>query len=126
MAVEAIRQSTEEAATGIDRFVLRDIVFSKALIIPDTGKIKIQLSIKPQRTAGSGSLVGWSDFRISSVSATGSWNENCYGSITVDAATGSEEFESTTDANARYQGMVSTGTPIGGSKWDSKQLYHTL
>ena len=128
MAVEAIRQSTEVACatTGMDRFLLRDIVFSKALIIPATGKIEIQLSMKPQRTASSGSLVGWSDFRISSVSATGSWNENCHGSITVDAATASEEFESTTDANARYQRMVSTGTPTGGSKWDSKQLYRTL
>ena len=87
MAMQALTQilSDRQISGTIEKFVMRDIIYSKALIVPSAPeKIEIQLSLRPsQGQAGdkSGSL--WQDFRLTSVTSDGAWNEHCRGSITA-------------------------------------------
>ncbi|KAL4956614.1 hypothetical protein BDW69DRAFT_202871 [Aspergillus filifer] len=92
MAIEALRQVTMDRGDKreIAKYTFRDILFSKALVIPDSpGSVEALLSLKPS----SGSLrTGpqrdrdfiWEDFAISSIAETGTWNEHCRGSIRAE------------------------------------------
>ena len=87
MAIEAIRQALSfRAVTGIaSEYVLRNVSFSKALVIPDSpGKAEIQLNLKPTQSPSDKTFSGWEEFRISSVSQDGAWTEHCRGSIGVE------------------------------------------
>ena len=87
MAMQALTQTLTERQLSrtIDKFIMRDIIYSKALIVPNAPeKIEIQLSLRPsqgQADSKSGSL--WQDFRLTSVTSDGVWNEHCRGSITA-------------------------------------------
>ena len=97
MAMQALTQIlTDRQISGtIDKFIMRDIIYSKALIVPNAPeKIEIQLSLRPsqgQADNKSGSL--WQDFRLTSVNPDGVWNEHCRGSITAVFETEEDEVE---------------------------------
>lgn len=85
--IEALRQEIldRQPASDIQQFVLRDIVFSKALLIPDSpGKVEIQVGLRPLRIGHLQHTTGWSDFRIFSRTPDGVWNENCRGSVMAE------------------------------------------
>ena len=100
MAIEAIRQDLQsrQSIGAIRQYVIRDIVFSKALLIPEPpGQIEIQLSLKPLKIGNTRNSSGWNDFRVFSLSREGVWSENCKGSITVEFDSASDGFESLDD-----------------------------
>lgn len=97
MAVEAIRQDlqTRQSMGTVRQYIIRDIVFSKALLVPEPpGKIEIQLSLKPLKIGNTRDSSGWNDFRIFSLSQEGVWSENCRGSIMVEFSSAADGFES--------------------------------
>jgi NADPH:quinone reductase-like Zn-dependent oxidoreductase/malonyl CoA-acyl carrier protein transacylase len=94
MAMEAMRQIIQDRKiAGIPkRFVMREVSFSKALVIPDSpGKIEVQLSFRQ----GGGTLdknkTSWEEFCVTALTQDGkTWNEHCRGSIMVELTTPSE------------------------------------
>ena len=95
MAIEAIRQTIEERQknNAILNFKLKDVVFSKALIIPDSpGKIEVVLSLRPLRLGNSRSTSGWEEFHVRSLSPNGHWSEHCQGCVTVELASPTEDL----------------------------------
>lgn len=97
MAIEAIKQVLlDRHATGaIAQFKLRDLFFWKALIIPESHvNTEIQLSLRSMPNPNDRDFTTWEEFRVSSVSEDGRWNEHCRGSIAVDMETGVDEVES--------------------------------
>ena len=97
MAIEAMRQILHDRKiTGvIANFLLRNIAFSKALIIPEPpSRIEIQLSLRCPQIQNDRYFTGWEDFRVSSVAPDGSWVEHCSGSIAVDFENSTDEVES--------------------------------
>lgn len=97
MAIEAIRQDlqTRQTVGTLRQYIIRDIVFSKALLVPEPpGKIEIQLSLKALKIGNTRDSSGWNDFRIFSLSQEGVWSENCRGSIMVEFNSAADTFES--------------------------------
>jgi hypothetical protein len=87
MALEAKRQISlgRQIQGPILRYVLRNVVFSQALIIPEPpGKVELYLSLKGSRSAVRGTALVWEEFCISSVSGDGIWHEHCHGSIMAE------------------------------------------
>ena len=140
MVLEAIRQEFRDRQSGnvIRCFVMRDVVFSKALLIPEVpGKVEVQLSLRPLRIGNARNSTGWNEFRIYSLTTERVWNENCRGSITAELSPSTDEFdefkeESPTakaqseelsslrnqtlrhlDHNQLYQSLQSTGNSYG-------------
>ncbi|KAL8717594.1 MAG: hypothetical protein Q9225_005174 [Loekoesia sp. 1 TL-2023] len=128
MAVEAMRQEIEnrQSRGRVLQYMLRDIVFSKAILIPALpGKIEIQLSLRPSRNLNNRNTTGWTDFRICSLSHDDVWNENCWGSIMVEFWPSADEVEQfgEADTSAMFQsGMSSSAIET----YSSDQLYQTL
>lgn len=84
MAIEALRQTLGARNDNghASKYVLRDVHFLKALVIPESpGKVEIQLILRQPRDIGDRSFTGWQDFRILSVLPDGAWTEHCHGSI---------------------------------------------
>ena len=87
MAVEAIHQSDQSPGylDGKDTpertcFRLRDIFFTKALVLQDGGvEHKIMLTLSPRP----GAKAAWHEFRISS-RTDDVWNEHCHGLISLE------------------------------------------
>ncbi|KAL6231640.1 hypothetical protein BDW75DRAFT_243734 [Aspergillus navahoensis] len=77
MGIEALRQVCKDRGEKreIAEYVFRDVVFSRALVVPDSpGRIEVLLNLSPSRSP-------WEEFRITSVDADGTWNEHCKGFI---------------------------------------------
>ncbi|KAL8766387.1 MAG: hypothetical protein Q9209_006821 [Squamulea sp. 1 TL-2023] len=86
-AIEALRQEIldRQPASDIQQFVLRNVVFSKALLIAESpGKVEIQVGLRPLRIGHLQHTTGWNDFRIFSRTPDGVWNENCRGSVMAE------------------------------------------
>lgn len=84
MAIEALKQVSQDRGEKrkIAKYVFRDVSFSKALVVPDSpASIEVLISLKPSRLLKGRMGVAWEEFRVTSVSADGTWNEHCRGSI---------------------------------------------
>jgi len=134
MAIEAIRQSIDEHQSGgaAHSFTLQDVVFSKALLIPEaSGKIEAQLSLRCIKGTSSRFTSGWHDFRICSLSQQGTWNENCQGKIMVDFVTSADELGSSNDTksdltHASLVEQLRCHREQGSQQTDPLKLYHDL
>ena len=96
MAIEALAQDLQnrQSMGTIRQYIIRDIVFSKALLMPEPpGQVEIQLSLKALKIGNSRDSSGWNDFRIFSLSQEGVWSENCRGSIMVEFNSAADGFE---------------------------------
>ena len=96
MAIEAVRQEfwDRQSSNTIRCFAIRDVVFSKALLIPEVpGKVEVQLSLRHLRTGNVRNSTGWNDFRIFSLSTERVWNENCRGSIMAGFSPSTDEVD---------------------------------
>lgn len=90
MAIEAASQMVIDRQTPgkISKFIMRDIVYSKALVVPDSpGSIEIQLSLRPSKGLSDKTAALWEDFRVTSPSQDGTWHEHCRGSIMIEFMT---------------------------------------
>jgi NADPH:quinone reductase-like Zn-dependent oxidoreductase/SAM-dependent methyltransferase len=97
MAVEAIKQVAQDRQIleKIRTYTMRDISFSKALAIPESPvKTEVQLSLRPFRGGNNKTDTIWEEFRISSLSPEGAWNENCQGLISIDLYQEADNIES--------------------------------
>lgn len=91
MAIEAIRQIMlgREVDRKVRKFLLRDIIFSTFLEIPDSAEsVEVQLSLRSSADEDIEGSNCWQEFRVSSLPASGLPIQHCHGSIKV-------EFEST-------------------------------
>lgn len=89
MAIQAVLQRNQERSTPqqISKFILKEITFSKALIIPNSpDKVEVVMSLRSVDSPEKGSSV-WEQFRVTSIGNEGTWNEHCRGFITVENAT---------------------------------------
>jgi acyl transferase domain-containing protein/ubiquinone/menaquinone biosynthesis C-methylase UbiE len=87
MAIEAIRQilRARQVTRITSRYVIRNVRFSKALIIPELpSSVEVQLSLRSSPMPPEKSFTGWEDFRVSSVSSDGTWSEHCRGTVAVE------------------------------------------
>ncbi|KAL3434320.1 hypothetical protein BDV09DRAFT_204784 [Aspergillus tetrazonus] len=87
MAIEALKQVSQDRGEKrkIAKYVFRDVSFSKALMVPDSpASIEVLISLKPSRLLKGRMGVAWEEFRVTSVSADGTWNEHCRGSIRAE------------------------------------------
>ncbi|KAK2037359.1 type I polyketide synthase [Colletotrichum somersetense] len=81
MAIEALRQLSEESQESIDGYCLRDVQISKALVVPDTERgVEVQLSL---HSCDKKNLdPGWYEFSLKSFSSDSeSWTEHVSGYI---------------------------------------------
>jgi acyl transferase domain-containing protein len=87
MAIEAKKQITIDRCAGstIKNYVLRDVVLSKILEIPEPPKsIEIHLSLRYPDNSTDRSATAWENFRVSSTSLGGMTSEHCHGRIMVE------------------------------------------
>ena len=80
MAVEALRQlnSSNRMPRSISNFVLQQVSFSKALVIPPApNEIEMLINLRIQSSVGT----SWYDFRIFAVTQDEAWHEHCSGRI---------------------------------------------
>ena len=83
MAVEALRELTllKRLPRAISNFVLQQISFSKALVIPPApAEIEMLINLRIQNSVGT----TWYDFRIFAVAQDEDWHEHCSGRIMVN------------------------------------------
>ncbi|KAJ6443718.1 Polyketide synthase [Purpureocillium lavendulum] len=113
MAMEAIRQSTEGQRTLENKvfpieyhYKLRDINFSRALVLEDSDKAaKVMLALNPR----AGTKDSWHEFKASS-QVEDTWLENCRGLVKIE--------ETTAEPTAISEGPVEALIdPVPGSLW---------
>ncbi|KAH0382185.1 polyketide synthase, partial [Aureobasidium melanogenum] len=78
MAIEAISQLVRSRHSDrlLETVVLRDIEFKRGLVIPETGRVELQLSFKPIPEARFGFK-----FTITAIDDSGNWYEHCTGVV---------------------------------------------
>lgn len=87
MAIEALRQLWKDRGEKreISKYIFHEVSFSKALVIPDSpGSIEVLLSFKPSQSSSERLKITWEEFRVTSVTADGKWNDHCRGLIRAD------------------------------------------
>ncbi|RAO66013.1 uncharacterized protein BHQ10_002025 [Talaromyces amestolkiae] len=87
MAIEAMRQVSKDRGekSEISKYIFQEVSFSKALVIPDSpASIEVLLSFKPSQSSSERLDITWEEFRVTSVTANGKWNEHCRGLIRAD------------------------------------------
>lgn len=87
MAIEALRQVSKDRGEKreISKYIFHEVSFSKALVIPDSpASIEVLLSFKPSQSSSERLNIAWEEFRVTSITADGKWNDHCRGSIRAD------------------------------------------
>ena len=95
-AVEALRQlNTDRGSTiPVGRFLLKDITFSKALVIPSPpSKVEIQLSLRSSQIATDSGHAGWEVFQTYCKASDDVWQSHCHGFIKAEYFTSPDEVE---------------------------------
>jgi acyl transferase domain-containing protein/SAM-dependent methyltransferase len=103
MVMEAMKQLIQmrKISGTVSKFIFRNILFSKSLIVPEhaekgrTPEVELQLTLSPARNY-KGSR--WECFRIFSYGNDGTWNEHCSGLCAVDMVSKTDEVEGTREA----------------------------
>lgn len=128
MAIEALRQLTHDGqpTSKISQFILQDVKFSKALVVPPAPlKVEIQLSLRTRRNT----KTVWHDFRVSAISQDKIWYEHCSGLIKVDLASQisflshGDQFNLDQDIAQKMNNTITAGY---SERLLSKNLYNQL
>lgn len=129
MAIEAvcqlIRESQEVSETV--QFVLKDVIFSKALIVPPAPKkVEVQLNLRTRRIA----RTKWHEFRV--ISQEEIWYEHCSGIIKAQLDSQALFMTHGDQLNLDQDNMLTNDEPINTmttnspKMLDSKDLYSQL
>ncbi|RFU25348.1 hypothetical protein B7463_g10989, partial [Scytalidium lignicola] len=123
MAVEAIYQTAfmttwKEEVPDRFRYRLRDVKFSRAIVIEEDAEKRIMLTLTPV----SGSTRSWYEFKIYSLREE-TWTEHCTGLIRVETdykddvapATAIQPLKYPTSGRAWYKAMAEAGYNFGAS-----------
>ena len=132
MAIHGILQLNDDQGSPatVNEIILRDIVFSKALSLPDSSaKTEIRLSLVPSSTGANRAATSWQDFSISSFTHDATRTDHCRGSIMITATSSAERDSDvrehhfdTTEQKSSFERIREQCTqPI-----DTKTLYHEL
>lgn len=130
MTIETMKQILldRQATEAIARFIFRNVFFWKALIIPDShAKVEIQLSLRSTPNPSDRNSTTWEEFRVSSVSEDGRWNEHCRGSIAVDMETELDEVESLRKEYEKpidHKNMLTNVTNACSETFESEGIYN--
>ena len=130
MAIEALRQLTSSSRPhrAINNFVLQQISFPKALVVPPAPlKIEMLINLRIQKSVEA----TWYEFRIFAILQDGVWHEHCSGRIMADLIT-----ESATDKEfvvdrkqgsvASKEALISTMLADCSRHLRSKDMYNQL
>ncbi|KAL2751801.1 hypothetical protein ACRALDRAFT_1053174 [Sodiomyces alcalophilus JCM 7366] len=140
MAIEAMTQFVQmqgKSSAAIKRFLLRNITFSKSLVIPgarsdgDSQDVELQVSLVSDTASGGNSNAPWRNFRITSYNATeGSWLEHCTGAIGVELEpTGGGEFDADREHEAtktKLLGFLNDTKALSTTELDIEEVYEDL
>jgi ubiquinone/menaquinone biosynthesis C-methylase UbiE len=107
MAIEAMRQLSLERPDSpeISKYVLKDVSFVSALVIPDSPKetVEVQMTVRSAANSHEKAASEWKEFRVTSVSSDGAnVVEHCRGLIMTELSTSASDES---DA-AREDGFV--------------------
>ena len=84
MAMEAVTQKASIGHLQVESYVLRDVTFSKALVVPDTSDgVELSLILGPLRQSSAAASSSWNEFRVISFGPDRKAYEHCHGLINV-------------------------------------------
>ena len=85
MAMEAIAQKASIVGLQVQGYKLRDVTFSKVLVVPDTPNgVEVSLILEPFRHSSATASTNWNEFRIISFGPDRKAYEHCHGLISVN------------------------------------------
>ena len=84
MAIEAVAQKASISGVQIKGYTLRDVTFSKVLIVPDTPEgVEVSLILEPFRESSAAFSTNWNEFKVISFGPDRKAYEHCHGLINV-------------------------------------------
>lgn len=84
MAIEAVNQKASMSGLQVQSYTLRDVAFSKVLVVPDTPDgVEISLNLEPFRQSSAAASACWNEFRVISFGPDRKAYEHCHGLISV-------------------------------------------
>ena len=130
MAVEALRQLTlsNRLPQAISSFVLQQVSFSKALVVPPApNEIEMLINLRIQNSVGT----SWYDFRIFAVAQDEAWHEHCSGRIMVNLVSESAPvdvsfIDHTEGSIPLRDGLISTIRAGCSRHMKTKDIYNEL
>ena len=132
MAIEAMRQlgSDAQSANKILSYVLKNVVFSNALIIPEApGTIELQMNFTTMVEKNVKSLLAQKDFLVVSISSNVICTEHCRGSILAEVEQPTDEVEGLREnecASEAQEELLSNVRKECSLQLDSRALYQEL
>ena len=123
MAIEAMRQISDHTRRPMG-FQFRDVAIHKALIVPPTGSIEIQLTLLPSRVSNR-NLLQWSNFQTC-VYEKEVWTEVCSGETTVEYAKAPRDHERATEEDHVHWGIgqeYHAGSDVYTETVNAKDMY---
>ncbi|KAJ4300383.1 hypothetical protein N0V88_003057 [Collariella sp. IMI 366227] len=140
MAIEATTQLVQlqgNSSVAIKRFLLRNVTFSKSLVIPgarpdgDSQDVELQVTLSPETGSRVSSSAAWRNFRITSYNAIeDSWLEHCTGAICAELEqTGGGEFDADREREAAEEKLLNLlhkAKGLSNVELDVEGLYEDL
>ena len=84
MAMEAIKQKVSISGRQVQGYTLRDVTFSKALVVPDTSHgVEVSIILEPYRQSSVAASDNWNEFRVITFGTDRKAYEHCHGLISV-------------------------------------------
>jgi acyl transferase domain-containing protein/NADPH:quinone reductase-like Zn-dependent oxidoreductase len=125
MAIEASRQLADDVRATIKGYRVKDITFSRALVIPDDQDI---LETEFYMRSREGDRSQWSEFRLCSLN-NNEWVEHCRGTIIVECEQNDVEVDNGLEMNQLRQRLLENSARVARNcnvQVGSKQMYHNL
>ena len=133
MALEALSQliKHDPASLRPHQYVIRDVEFLKALVIPDIpgNKVEIQLSLTPSSAGNKRNSTGWEVFEVNSWTKELGWSQNCRGAITAEYLSLDDDIEEFQEHNIQAALQLQEFVTMKSAckvKLDSKRFYEEL
>ena len=84
MSMEAIKRKVTISGLQVQGYTLRDVTFSKALLVPNTSEgVEVSLILEPLRQGSVAASTNWHDFRVISFGNDRKAYEHCHGLISA-------------------------------------------
>ena len=117
MAMEAADQKASISGLQVHGYTMRDVTFSKVLVVPDTSDgVEVSLILEPFRQSAVAASTSWNEFRVISFGPDRKAYEHCHGliSVTQNPSFDFSSKDEATLANMRYDKAM---TPDFYKKW---------
>ncbi|OAA60318.1 Beta-ketoacyl synthase [Niveomyces insectorum RCEF 264] len=127
MAVEAAAQRASTSGQAFDRFVLKDVTISRALIIQEGADTETNITLRPFTEGTRQSSKVWDEFRVFSWTQDRNWVEHCRGLIRVElSAGGNPVYDANAAENAALSGRIAEILTGSVDPVDPKDIYKEL